>query len=146
MADLTTKFAGLKMRNPIGIAPLNRAIGYASDAKVQADWLMRFVDEGAGYIYTGNTRPARSSPSEKKPALKFLKVKCSGFAEREGLFVTGDVDACIHYLDSTLKTKIVPASEITSRGFDLRNTEDDLGMTLSRELSQYLLDFASSKN
>jgi dihydroorotate dehydrogenase/Pyruvate/2-oxoacid:ferredoxin oxidoreductase delta subunit len=104
MADLKTEFAGLKMRNPIGIAPLNRAIGYASDAKVQADWLMRFVDEGAGFVYTGNTRPARSSPAEKRPALKFLRVTCNGFAEREGLFTTGDVDACIHYLDSTLKT------------------------------------------
>ena len=104
MADLTTDFAGLKMRNPIGVAPLNRAIGYASDAKVQADWLMRFVDEGAGYVYTSNTRPARSSPAETKPALKFLRVTCEGFAEKEGLFTTGDVDACIHYLDSTLKT------------------------------------------
>jgi len=115
MADLTTTFAGLKMRSPIGIAPLNRAIGYASNPRVQADWLMRFVDEGAGFIYTGNTRPAKSSPSELKPALKFLKVACKGFAEKEGIFTTGDVDACIHYLDSTLETISIVKPKLPSQ-------------------------------
>ena len=103
MANLEVKFGGLKMRNPIGIAPLNSAIGYARKPKVQADWLMRHVDAGAGYVYVSHTRPARSSPAEARPALKFLKATCPGFAEREGMFCTGDVESCINYLDTSLE-------------------------------------------
>ena len=103
MPDLSVNFAGIKMRNPIGVAPLNGAIGYARRPKVVADWLLGFVEEGAGFVYLSNTRPQRSSPAESRPALKFLRVECKGFAEREGMFTTGDVEACVHYLDSTLE-------------------------------------------
>jgi len=103
MANLEVNFGGVKMRNPIGVAPLNGAIGYARKPQVVADQLMRHVEAGAGYVYISHTRPIRSSPAESKPALKFLRVKCPGFASREGLFTTGDVAACIHYLDSSLE-------------------------------------------
>jgi len=104
MADLRVNWAGVKMRNPIGVAPLNGAIGYARKPKVAADELMKHAEAGAGFVYISHTRPTRSSPAENKPALKFIKAQCPGFAKREGLFVTGDVEACVHYLDSSLET------------------------------------------
>jgi dihydroorotate dehydrogenase/Pyruvate/2-oxoacid:ferredoxin oxidoreductase delta subunit len=91
------------MRNPIGIAPLNSAIGYARKPKVQAEWLMKHVDAGVGYIYISHTRPDRSSPAEAKPALKFIRATCPGFAKREGLFATGNVESCINYADTSLE-------------------------------------------
>jgi dihydropyrimidine dehydrogenase (NAD+) subunit PreA len=103
MANLALNFGGLKMRNPIGIAPLNPAIAYARNPKVQADWLMRHVDAGAGYIFVSATRPERSSPLEAKPSLKFIKIDCPGFAKREGILSTGDIMAIQFYLDKTLE-------------------------------------------
>lgn len=103
MANLEVNFGGMNMRNPIGVAALNPAIAYARDPQVQADWLMRHVEADAGYIFISATRPQRSSPSEAKPALKFMKVQCPGFAARESIFSTGDIMATQFYLDKTLK-------------------------------------------
>lgn len=103
MANLQVKFGGMKMRNPIGVAPLNPAIAYARNPKVQADWLMRHVEAGAGYVFISATRPQRSSPAEAKPALKWLKIQCPGFATRESLFTTGDIMSTQFYLDKTLE-------------------------------------------
>jgi hypothetical protein len=49
MANLQVDFGGMKMRNPIGVAALNPSIAYARTPSVQADWLMRHVEAGAGY-------------------------------------------------------------------------------------------------
>jgi dihydropyrimidine dehydrogenase (NAD+) subunit PreA len=103
MANLEVKFGGLKIRNPIGVAPLNPSIAYARNPKVQADWLMRHVEAGAGYVFISATRPQRSSPAEAKPALKWLKIQCPGFATRESLFTTGEIMATQFYLDKTLE-------------------------------------------
>jgi dihydropyrimidine dehydrogenase (NAD+) subunit PreA len=103
MANLEVNFGGMKMRNPIGVTPLNPAIAYAREPKVQADWLMRHVEAGAGYVFISATRPQRSSPAEAKPALKWLKIQCPGFATREALFTTGDIMATQFYLDKTLE-------------------------------------------
>src|SRR4030042_2565072 len=99
MANLEIKFGGLKMRNPIGVAALNPAIAYAREPKVQAEWLLRHVEAGAGYLYTSATRPQRSSPLEAKPSQKFMKMQCPGFASREGMHATGDIMAVQFYLD-----------------------------------------------
>ena len=72
MANLEINFGGVKMRNPVGIAPLNPAIAYAREPKVQVDWLMKHIEAGAGYIFLSATRPERSSPLESKPAIKFI--------------------------------------------------------------------------
>ena len=103
MANLEINFAGLKMRSPIGIAPLNPAIAYGRNPKVQADWLMKHIEAGAGYVFVSATRPERSSPLESKPAIKFLKVECPGFAKREGILSTGDIMAIQFYLDKSLE-------------------------------------------
>jgi len=103
MANLQVKFGGLKMRNPIGVAALNPAVAYARNPKVQADWLMRQVEAGAGYIFMSATRPQRSSPAEAKPSQKFMKMQCPGFASREGLFCTADIMAVQFYLDKALE-------------------------------------------
>jgi dihydroorotate dehydrogenase/Pyruvate/2-oxoacid:ferredoxin oxidoreductase delta subunit len=103
MANLEINFAGLKMRGPIGIAPLNPAIAYGRNPTVQADWLMRHVEAGAGYIFVSATRPERSSPLESKPAIKFIKAECPGFAKREGILSTGDIMAIQFYLDKSLE-------------------------------------------
>ena len=103
MANLQVKFGGLNMRNPIGIAALNPAIVYARQPRVQADWLMKHVEAGAGYVFISATRLQKSSPAEAKPALKWLKVQCPGFARRESLFTTGDIMATQFYLDKTLE-------------------------------------------
>jgi dihydropyrimidine dehydrogenase (NAD+) subunit PreA len=103
MANLNVKFGGMEMRNPIGVAALNPAVAYARTPTVQADWLMRHVEAGAGYLYISATRPQRSSPAEANPALKWLKIQCPGFARRESLFTTGDIMATQFYLDKTLE-------------------------------------------
>jgi dihydropyrimidine dehydrogenase (NAD+) subunit PreA len=103
MANLEIRFGGMKMRNPIGVAALNPAIAYARIPTVQADWLMKHVEAGAGYIYISATRPQRSSPVEALPSTKWLKVQCSGFANREGLLTTADIMATQFYLDKTLE-------------------------------------------
>ena len=103
MANLQVTFGGMEMRNPIGVAALNPAIAYARTPTVQADWLMRHVEAGAGYVYISATRPQRSSPAEANPALKWLKIQCPGFADRESLFTTGDISATQFYLDKTLE-------------------------------------------
>jgi len=64
---------------------------------------MRHVEAGAGYVFISATRPIRSSPAEAKPALKFLKIQCPGFATRESLFSTGDISSTAFYLDKTLE-------------------------------------------
>lgn len=103
MANLKVKFGGLEVRNPIGIAPLNPAIAYARSPRVQADWLMRHVEAGAGYVFVSATRPQRSSPAESKPVLKWLKMQCPGFANRESLYTTGDIMPTQFYLNKTLE-------------------------------------------
>jgi len=103
MANLNVIFGGLKMRNPIGIAPLNPAIAYARDPVVQADWLMQHVEAGAGFVYVSATRPEKSSPLEAKPSQKFMKIDCPGFSKREGILSTGDIMAIQFYLDTTLE-------------------------------------------
>jgi len=112
MANLEITFGGLKMRNPIGIAALNPAIAYAREPKVQAEWLLRHVEAGAGYLYTSATRPQRSSPLEAKPSQKFMKIQCPGFASREGLHATGDIMAVQFYLDKTLETMALVKKEL----------------------------------
>ena len=57
MANLEINFGGVKMRNPVGIAPLNPAIAYAREPKVQVDWLMKHIEAGAGYIFLSANTP-----------------------------------------------------------------------------------------
>ena len=68
MADLKTSFGGLSMRNPIGIAPLDPAIAYARQPRVHADWLLRHVEAGAGYLYLGGARLRHLIPRNGRPA------------------------------------------------------------------------------
>lgn len=103
MANLQVTFGGLVMRNPIGVAALNPSIAYGRDPKVQADWLLRHVEAGAGYVFISATRLQKSSPAEANPALKWLKTQCPGFANRESLYTTGDIMATQFYLDKTLE-------------------------------------------
>jgi dihydropyrimidine dehydrogenase (NAD+) subunit PreA len=103
MADLGITFGGLRMRNPIGIAPLDPAIAYARRPKVQADWLLRHVEAGAGYLYLAGTRPRPAGPQDELPAQKFLKIQCPGFARRESIHSTGDINAMQFSLDVALE-------------------------------------------
>lgn len=104
MANLISKFGGMKMRNPIGVAALNPAVAYAREPKVQAEWLMRHVEAGAGYLFISATRLQRSHPSEAYPSQKFIKMQTPGFAIREGIYATGDIMAIQSFLDKTLET------------------------------------------
>jgi dihydropyrimidine dehydrogenase (NAD+) subunit PreA len=92
------------MRNPIGVAPLNPAVAYARKPEVQADWLMRHAEAGAGYLYISATRLQRTHPSEAYPSQKFLKIQTPGFAAKEGISCIGDIMAVQLYLDKTLET------------------------------------------
>lgn len=105
MANLGAEFAGVKMRNPIGIAPHGcpNAIGRSS-ARRLADFLMRYVDRGAGYVYTPITCGERESPLQKKHMGRFLKIESEGFAPREGMLTIADVNVGMHRLDATVET------------------------------------------
>lgn len=103
MAKLEVEFAGINMRNPVGVASLAIFSGLRTNAQKQADFLMRYVDRGAGYVYTPITCDEKTSPLESKSMGRFLKIKTEGFAEKEGLLCTGDVNIGINRLDTTLK-------------------------------------------
>ena len=103
MANLKTSFGGLSMRNPIGIAPLDPAIAYARQPRVHADWLLRHVEAGAGYLYLGGTRLQASDPKESQPSQKFLKIQCPGFANRESIHATGDITSTQFFLEKALE-------------------------------------------
>ncbi len=103
MADVKTRFGGLTMRNPIGIAPLDPAIAYARRPRVHADWLLRHVDAGAGYLYLGGARLRASDYRESQPAQKFLKITCPGFANRESIHSAGDINSTQFCLETALE-------------------------------------------
>ena len=84
-ADISVNFAGVKMRNPIGVAPLALCSRSAADPERYAKMLLNYVRLGAGYVYTPYTCNEREWPQDKRPTQRWLKSEWE--MGKEGYFI-----------------------------------------------------------
>lgn len=113
MADLSIDFAGLKWRNPIGVAAHAPISSGYMDPNKYAEHLKRYVDRGASYVNVAflNDQPTR--PRNELSAYRFIRVG-SKYFPKTALFVTTDARREYVCLDIGLPTverlkKILPA-------------------------------------
>jgi len=88
----------------VGVAALAIPCQAAHVPQRQVDFLMRYVEAGAGYIYTPITVPEGKAPKGvTKGAFKIAKAQAKGFAAREGLFTVAHIGVVVHPLESALE-------------------------------------------
>lgn len=104
MPNLQTTFAGIRMRNPIGVAAMLSLTGIGRRPRVYADNLLQYVERGAGYVYTAGTSIERESPLERlKASSRVVKGGIPGVDERMGTFTACDPYIFLHRMDNTLE-------------------------------------------
>jgi dihydroorotate dehydrogenase len=110
MANLEVAFAGIKMRNPVGIAMLGSPSPIGHVPQRHADFLMRYVEAGAGYVSVPAVILDRKRPKELdefrghvRGGWKLQKAATKGFATREGLFACAFFEQIPTYLDEALE-------------------------------------------
>ena len=117
MANLEVTFAGVRMRNPIGVAMLGSPSPIGHIPQRHADFLMRYVDAGAGYVSVPAVILERKRPEaldrfkgHVRGGWKLQKAATKGFATREGLFACAYFEQIPTYLDEALElmTRLKP--------------------------------------
>lgn len=98
--ELGITFAGIRMRSPLGIAPINMPLGKRSaiTPELHAEVLLKHAEAGAGFIYVPGAsyitkeiiselkKRARPRETSKAPGgMRFMKVETPGFGV-EGLY------------------------------------------------------------
>ena len=98
--ELGITFAGVKMRSPLGISPINMPLGERSaiTPELHAEVLLKHAEAGAGFIYVPGAsyitmemiselrKRARPRETSKAPGgMRFMKVETPGFG-LEGLY------------------------------------------------------------
>lgn len=108
MANLEIAVGGVKMRNPVGVAQLTTMTPLGHIPQRHADFLMRYVEAGAGYVCVPAVVSERKRPKKLdefkghvRGAWKVQRVTTKGFATREGLFATASFDMVPNYLDES---------------------------------------------
>jgi len=91
MVSLSVEFAGVKMRCPIGVAPLALMSPASIVPERYAEKLMTYVNMGVGYVYTPVTCAELEHPKEMLPTTRWKKIETRGFG-REGLLFVQDAD------------------------------------------------------
>ncbi|MBI2853410.1 MAG: 4Fe-4S binding protein [Chloroflexi bacterium] len=105
MVNLEIKFAGVKMRSPIGIAPHGLTFSEGHDPKRLSAHLLRYVQAGAGYVYTPITVLAKPRPGNSRGGTsRCIKESVRGFGTRMGLFGISDVNNVVHRVEEIAET------------------------------------------
>lgn len=105
MANLNTTFAGVKMRSPLGVSAMLSPTGVGRNPKNYADMTMRYVEAGAGYVYTAGTGAELESPLENlKASFRTVRATVPGYAETLGRFGIADAYIFLHPMNNTLET------------------------------------------
>lgn len=79
MVNLQVNFAGVKMRNPIGVASLAPIDVGGIDSEKVASFLLRSAELGTGYIYMPVVVPEKQRPKAKYPSARFQRIDSPGF-------------------------------------------------------------------
>ncbi|KMY66348.1 hypothetical protein AAU61_17990 [Desulfocarbo indianensis] len=87
MSDLSVKFAGKKLRSPLGIASHAVFNGGLVDPLAEAEHLRKYVDQGAGFVYTPFINNEDEHPADAPPAWKFMNIHSRSPFAMEGLLV-----------------------------------------------------------
>lgn len=100
---LATTFAGIRMRSPVGVGPINMPRGDRSaiTPEIHAELLLKHVEAGAGFVYVpglkyitkdlANELQSRARPRDSSPrpsGTRFMKIETPGFGV-EGLLNFG---------------------------------------------------------
>lgn len=102
MADISTTFAGRKLRNPLGVAS-HALTSPEHDPEALADHLLGYVEAGAAYVYTPFVNPEPKHPRGMAPAYKFMGVGARAPFAREGLLVVCDAERIMCRLEEGLR-------------------------------------------
>ncbi len=87
MADLSVRFAGKKLRSPLGVASHAVFNGGLMDPRLEAEHLKKYVELGAGFVYTPFINNEAEHPPDAPPAWKFMHVRSRSPFAMEGLLV-----------------------------------------------------------
>lgn len=89
MADLSVEFAGVKFRNPIGVAAHAPISSGYMDPKKYAEHLKRYVDRGASYVNVAFLNDQKTRPKNMLSSYRFIKIG-SKYFPKTALMVTTD--------------------------------------------------------
>ncbi len=103
MANLEVTFCGKKLRSPVGVASHALFNGGLIDPIKEAKHLERYVDVGAGFVYTPFICPEEEHPKDLPPAWKFMNVRSREPFHMEGLLVATDARRIMCRLKPGLK-------------------------------------------
>ena len=120
---LATTFAGVRMRSPVGVGPMNMPRGERSaiTPEIHAELLLKHVEAGAGFVYVPGfkyiteelikeLRPrARPRDSTPRPAgTRFMKIETPGFGVEGllnfGMTMTESAESSLAGFDKARKT------------------------------------------
>ena len=100
MADVSVNFVGKKLRSPIGIASHAVFNGGLIDPRAEAEHLKKYVDMGAGFVYTPFINNEDEHPKDSPPAWKFMNVHSRSPFAMEGLLVATEAKRIMCRLDA----------------------------------------------
>ena len=104
MGNLETTFAGVRMRSPISVAAMLSLTGVGRIPRNYADMLLKYVDAGAGCVYTAGTTPEDEQPLEKlKGSSRVVAARIPGFSKPLGTYCLSDPYIFTHSLHGTLE-------------------------------------------
>lgn len=104
MLNLETTFAGVRMRSPISVAAMLSLTGVGRIPRNYADMLLKYVEAGAGCVYTAGTTPEDKQPLEKlKASSRVVAARIPGFNKALGMYCVSDPYIFTHSLYSTLE-------------------------------------------
>lgn len=104
MAKLETTFAGVRMSSPISVAAMLSLTGVGRIPRNYADMLLKYVEAGAGCVYTAGTTPEDEQPLEKlKASSRVVPARIHGYNKPLGTYCVSDPYIFTHSFYGTLE-------------------------------------------